>query len=341
MTSQIDWQREIDLAVADAIAGQPQIGPDRYLAAGRRAVRRRRTTTVGAAAALAIVAGLGWASVHGSSNVVRRGTIDRSAASDATPRVPASTAHDTEILVPEGFEADIPWATLIGNDLQLEPDVQLLERIVDPLDSVALHTSIAVVLRKGTEEKWFIYEDYPGDSSSTASTEPLPGVTFEEWVDSQAAFDRWCAANMPILSIDPYLEPKLGVLSNVTVLERRFDPPEAAGYKPAFDSAAAKLRIPGGRELFVLAVELEPNHSPELVLVEPDDLDVPSMEGFLAYIEAEKPAFHKPPKWELFPKIAAAERRLFAQLKQDGKQNGAHSDVVEGGPRQGASGDDR
>lgn len=152
MTTQIDWQHEIDSAFGSG-DDQPVA---RYVAAGQRAVRRRRRVALGGAlAAAAVVAGVAWGIAPGS------GPTRAEAPPVATdPSVGAEDAAD-------GWPADEPPARFGLRGVEVRDGAVVHDRRDDlypgkGTDSAALDVSY------GGERWWVALEWHDGGAASNA-----------------------------------------------------------------------------------------------------------------------------------------------------------------------------
>ncbi|NYE35986.1 hypothetical protein F4692_001090 [Nocardioides cavernae] len=159
MTTQIDWQHEIDSAFGS--------GDDRpvghYVAAGQRAVRRRRRVALGGAlAAAAVVAGVAWGAAPGS------GPTRSQAPPVATD--PSVTTEDAA----DGWPADEPPARFFGGGVEVREGAVVHDRRDDlypgkGTDSAALDVSYG-------GERWWVAVEWGGDGAASNAVRSDEGL---------------------------------------------------------------------------------------------------------------------------------------------------------------------
>jgi len=171
MTTQIDWQRELDASFGSG----DDVPVGHYVAAGHTAVRRRRSraVVVGLAAA-AVVAGVVWGTAPGGSP---RGT-DAPVATD-----PSGTSQVSDGSLPWG--ADEAPARFGGKGVEIRDGAVVHERREDlypgkDTDSVALDVSFG-------DERWWVALEWGDGSGASQSVHPgdLPFDDFDAFVQDQ------------------------------------------------------------------------------------------------------------------------------------------------------------
>lgn len=171
MTTQIDWQRELDASFGSG----DDVPVGHYVAAGHTAVRRRRSRAVVAGlAAAAVVAGVAWGTAPGGSP---RST-DAPVATD-----PSGTSQVSDGSQQWG-EDEAP-ARLSGKGVEIRPGAVVHERREDlypgkDTDSVALDVSF-------DGERWWVAMEWGDGSGASQSVQPgdVPFEDFDAFVQDQ------------------------------------------------------------------------------------------------------------------------------------------------------------
>ncbi len=167
MTTQIDWQQELD-----ASFGRGEDVPvGHYVAAGRRNVRRRRTVAVVAGlAAAAVVAGVAWGVAPG------RGP--------AGSEAPVATDPDGTSATSEPWRADEPPVRFDGTGVEIRDGAVVHERRDDLYPGKSTESVALDVGFRG--ERWWVAVEWNGSevAATTTSTRPEDGlfVDFDAFV---------------------------------------------------------------------------------------------------------------------------------------------------------------
>lgn len=184
MTTQIDWQRELDASFGS--------GEDRpaghYVDAGHRAVRRRRlTAALAGLGTAAVVAGVAWATLPGGSPSSSEAPLatEPSATSTASPG-PRPTEDPAGATPPWG--AGEPPARVGSAGLQLRPAAVVHERRDDLFPGKDTE-SVALDISRAGQRWWMVLEWDVDGSGGFTSTRPEDGLfaTFDAFVRAEVA----------------------------------------------------------------------------------------------------------------------------------------------------------
>ncbi|SEB75388.1 hypothetical protein SAMN04489844_0990 [Nocardioides exalbidus] len=179
MTTDVDWQHEIDASFGTAT----DVPVDRYVAAGHRAVRRRRLTTVAGGLAVAgVVGAVAWGAAPdrdpASPDVPV--AIDRS-----SPASPAPTSAD-EVPAQSWRKGDPP-ARSGPAGLEIRDGAVVHERR-DDLFPAKDSESAALDISWGGE-RWWMTLEWDGGGGGSASVQPGDGLfdSFDAFVRAEVA----------------------------------------------------------------------------------------------------------------------------------------------------------
>ena len=184
MTTQIDWQRELDASFGDG----EDVPVGHYLAVGHHAVRRRRATAVVAGlGAAAVVAGIAWAAAPGSAPRTSDLPVATQPPPSTSPSATASTSPPTTRVREMPWRKGDPPAKTGPDGLHLRPGAVVHERR-DGLypgkdtESVALDISYE-------DERWWMVLEWDEGGGAMSSSRPEDGLfaTFDAYVRAEVA----------------------------------------------------------------------------------------------------------------------------------------------------------
>lgn len=194
MSTEIDWQRELDGSFGDG----RDVPAGHYVAAGRRAVRRRRQLAAAlTTAAVVLVGGVVWSTSPGSAPrseapVASQGA-DPDQGNDKGDEAQREKSRERRREELEGLQSAVDEAvaldgefvgnpaTLVDGELVLAPGAgPVLERVPNPMGYApgSTRTSIGIrVMFRGEERYSLIAAEDDERSGGTSSTPTRPRVT--------------------------------------------------------------------------------------------------------------------------------------------------------------------
>lgn len=180
MTTQIDWQRELDASFGSG----DDVPVGHYVAAGHTAVRRRRAVGAAAGVAAAIVVGTTWALAPGDAPRSDRAPVATEPSATASPSSPTS---DPEPATSLPWRKGEPPARALPGGLEIRPGAVVHERR-DALypgkdtESAALDISFQ-------GERWWLVLEWKKGGSSMSSSRPEDGFadSFDAFVRAEVA----------------------------------------------------------------------------------------------------------------------------------------------------------
>ncbi|GAA1448468.1 hypothetical protein GCM10009641_76530 [Mycobacterium cookii] len=199
MSTEIDWQRELDSSFGDG----RDVPAGHYVAAGRSAVRRRRAAAaVIISAAVVLVGGVVWSTSPGSTPRSEAPLATQGPAPDRSAGGSDAETRRERRLGPEelqstadqqtGLDVDFVGnpATLTDDGLVLAPGAgPVLQSVADPMDQPARAGRSSIGLRvmfEGEEKYSLVTYD---NGSTSLHTEPATG-NFAGWLADKVRIER-------------------------------------------------------------------------------------------------------------------------------------------------------
>ena len=179
MTTQIDWQRELDASFGDG----EDVPVGHYLAVGHHAVRRRRTAVAAAGVAAIIVIGSTWALAPGDAPRSDRAPVATEPSATASASPPVS---DPEPPASPWRKGDPPARSLPGG-LEIRPGAVVHERRDAVYPGKDTESAALDISYQGA--RWWMVLEWKKGGSAMSSTRPEDGL-----YDS---FDAFVRAEVP------------------------------------------------------------------------------------------------------------------------------------------------
>jgi len=174
MSTQVDWQREIDTSFGDAPV---RFDAEATVALGRRAVRKRRAGwAAGVLATVTVVGGVGWTTALGGS-----GTRADQATIAVDPPAQVENPSDDE------RSNSLLSFRRYTDPLVVLPGVSIRQRTDDVIDNPDVRSTAAVVTFEGRE--WWAMAAVAPSTGWGADTLAITGRTFDQWVSEMVALN--------------------------------------------------------------------------------------------------------------------------------------------------------